>query len=112
MIIWLPERMYGDVCANKLLKILEEPPEKTLFILVCERPEKLLPTIISRTQQIRVPRLSEDEIVEGLRSRNDDLDLVTAMDLAHIADGSFFKALQLLDETTLKNSPRAKTKSL
>ena len=99
MIIWLPERMYGDVCANKLLKILEEPPEKTLFILVCERPEKLLPTIISRTQQIRVPRLSEDEIVEGLRSRNDDLDLVTAMDLAHIADGSFFKALQLLDET-------------
>lgn len=97
MIIWLPERMYGDVCANKLLKILEEPPEKTLFILISERPEKLLPTIISRTQQIRIPRLSESDIISGLRSHDPEIDLTTAMDVAHIADGSFLRALQQLD---------------
>ena len=98
MIIWLPERMYGDVCANKLLKILEEPPEKTLFILVSERPEKLLPTIISRTQQIRVPRLSEQDIIDGIEQLKPDIDVLTAADIAHIADGSFLKAKKMLDE--------------
>ncbi len=98
MIIWLPERMYGDVCANKLLKILEEPPEKTLFILICEKPEKLLPTIVSRTQQIRVPRLSEADIIGGIHAIDPNLDSVTIGDIAHIADGSFLKALKMLDE--------------
>lgn len=53
MIVWLPELMNGDA-ANKILKILEEPWEKTLFLLVAERPEMLLPTIVSRTQQVSV----------------------------------------------------------
>lgn len=101
MIIWLPERMYGDVCANKLLKLLEEPPEKTLFILVSERPERLLPTIISRTQQLRIPRLSEQEIAKGLRSINPDAEMTTILNIAHIADGSFFKAKQMLDESAV-----------
>jgi DNA polymerase-3 subunit delta' len=54
MIIWLPEKMH-PAAANKLLKLLEEPPEKTLFLLVSDEPDKLLPTIISRCQIIRVP---------------------------------------------------------
>ena len=90
--------MLSTTAFNALLKTLEEPPEKTLFILVSERPEKLLPTIISRTQQVRVPRLSEKEIIDGLRASNPDMDLVTAMDMAHIADGSYLKALKMLDE--------------
>ncbi|MBR3565071.1 MAG: DNA polymerase III subunit delta [Paludibacteraceae bacterium] len=98
MIIWLPEKMFGDVCANKLLKLLEEPPEKTLFILVSEQPEKLLPTIISRVQQIRVPRLTEQEIMQAIKERDSDIDITKALDIAHIAEGSFQKALQILEE--------------
>jgi DNA polymerase-3 subunit delta' len=68
MIIWLPEAM-NDEAANKILKILEEPWERTLFILVSERPDRLLPTIISRTQEVVVPRLQDSELMplaEGL----------------------------------------------
>lgn len=65
MIIWLPENMNIQT-ANKLLKIIEEPPQKTLFMLVSENAETLLPTIISRCQIIRVPRLSRIEIEEIL----------------------------------------------
>lgn len=52
-ILWLPEKMH-PVCANKLLKLLEEPPEKTIFLLVSEAPEMILPTILSRTQRMNV----------------------------------------------------------
>ena len=60
-IIWLPEKMH-EACANKLLKLLEEPPEKTLFLLVSEMPEQLLSTILSRTQRFSVPRIAEADI--------------------------------------------------
>lgn len=84
MIIWQPEKMNID-CANKLLKLLEEPPQQTLFILVSEQPEQILTTILSRVQQIRIPRLSETEMQEhGISS-----------DIAHIANGSYLKALRL-----------------
>jgi DNA polymerase-3 subunit delta' len=56
----------NQAAANKLLKILEEPPEKTLFILVCESEEQLLATILSRTQMIRVSRVADDDLKEGL----------------------------------------------
>lgn len=62
MIIWLPETM-NEEAANKILKILEEPWEHTLFILVSERPDLLLPTIISRTQEVVVPRLRDEELL-------------------------------------------------
>ena len=68
MVIWLPERMNEDA-ANKILKILEEPWERTLFLLVSERPDLLLPTILSRTQEVVVPRLRDEELMplaEGL----------------------------------------------
>ncbi|MFD1553109.1 DNA polymerase III subunit delta' [Putridiphycobacter roseus] len=61
MIIWLPEKM-NTSAANKLLKILEEPPENTLFFLVCDAIETILPTIISRTQIIKVPNLKIEEV--------------------------------------------------
>ena len=62
MLVWLPEAM-NDEAANKILKILEEPWERTVFLLVSERADFLLPTIISRTQEVAVPRL-EPEVLE------------------------------------------------
>lgn len=95
MLIWLPEKM-NIACANKLLKLLEEPPEKTLFLLISEQPELLLSTIVSRTQEIRVPRLTESDIADELiRSRG--IAGADAGDLAHIANGSLTAACKLAD---------------
>lgn len=74
-------------CANKLLKLLEEPPAKTLFLLVSEHPDALLSTILSRVQQIRVPRLSEQTLAS-----------IFSPDIAHIANGSYLAAQRLSDE--------------
>ncbi|MBR1564379.1 MAG: DNA polymerase III subunit delta [Paludibacteraceae bacterium] len=98
MIIWLPEKMH-TACANKLLKIIEEPPVKTLFLLVTQEPERLLPTILSRTQQIHIPNLSEEEIKQALLSQNEDLSTNEAKSIAHIANGSWLRALQTLSQT-------------
>ena len=89
MVIWLPERM-NETCANKLLKILEEPPAETLFLLVSDEPQRLLPTILSRTQQISVPRLSEEEIAEALREEGWSIE--EAVDFAHMGNGSYLRA--------------------
>ena len=62
MLIWLPETM-NDEAANKILKILEEPWEKTIFLLVSERPDRLLQTILSRTQEVAVPRLTVEDLM-------------------------------------------------
>ena len=96
MIIWQPQKM-NATCANKLLKILEEPPQKTIFLLVSEQPEQLLSTILSRVQQVRVPQLSKDEIKEALIAKGYDEQAAT--DWAHIANGSYLAALKLADES-------------
>ena len=62
MLIWLPEMM-NEEAANKILKILEEPWEKTIFLLVSERPDRLLQTILSRTQEVAVPRLTIEDLM-------------------------------------------------
>jgi len=92
MIIWLPEMM-NTAAANKLLKILEEPPQKTVFILVSDEPEKLLTTIQSRTQRIDFPPLSEADITDALMERN-AISADDAREIAHISDGSYVKALE------------------
>jgi DNA polymerase-3 subunit delta' len=95
-IIWLPEKMYKDnVFGNKLLKLLEEPPEKTLFLLVSETPDSLLPTILSRTQLIRMRKLHEDEIAEALQQRY-GVQPADSLTLAHLANGNFVKALEAI----------------
>ena len=68
MLIWLPEAM-NEEAANKILKILEEPWEKTLFLLISEQPERLLPTIISRTQEVAVPRIAPDVLERAEQQR-------------------------------------------
>jgi len=98
MIIWLPEKM-NITCANKLLKILEEPPEKTVFLLVSNEPDQIITTILSRTQHIHIPRLGEHEII-GALLRNDDLEIEQeeAVFAAHIANGSYLSAVAVLNE--------------
>ncbi len=97
MIIWLPEKMHV-ACANKLLKLLEEPPMKTVFLLVSEQPELLLTTIVSRTQEVRVPRLTEAEIAEVLLRDHSDVSPSLAADIAHMSSGSYLTALKVVDE--------------
>ena len=67
-IVWLPEKLH-EVCANKLLKLLEEPPEKTIFLLISEAPEMILPTILSRTQRFNIPKIEEADIAEALQQK-------------------------------------------
>ena len=93
-IIWLPERMNQD-CANKMLKLLEEPPSQTIFLMVCEEPDKLLETIRSRVQRIDVRRIATDDIREALVSRR-GIDEDTALRVSRMANGSWLKALQQL----------------
>ena len=94
-IIWLPERMNQE-CANKILKVLEEPYPQTLFLLVSEEPELLLSTILSRVQQIPVPLIAENDIAAALLKQDEEISEQTANDIAHIAYGSYSKALQAL----------------
>lgn len=96
VLIWMPERL-NIAAANKLLKILEEPPEKSLFVLVSEEPEQLLPTILSRCQTIRVPPLSEKEIVEALKTRF-GVEESAAKSIALMSDGDLTLALEAIGE--------------
>ncbi|MBO4811972.1 MAG: DNA polymerase III subunit delta [Prevotella sp.] len=93
-IIWLPERMNGE-CANKLLKLIEEPPQRTVFLMACEEPSQLLETIRSRVQRIDVKRLPTDIIQQALVERR-GIDAEQAVRLARLAGGSWLRALQEL----------------
>ena len=96
MIIWQPEKMNGTT-ANKLLKLLEEPPAQTVFILVSEHPEELLSTIQSRVQMIRIPRLETETIAQALMTKG--VDATRATDVARIAKGSYLEALKKIEAT-------------
>lgn len=94
-IIWRPERM-NLTSANKLLKLLEEPPQGTVFLMVSEEPEKLLETIVSRTQRIDVKRIDDEAVEQALIARR-GIDADAAHRIARIAHGSWLKALESLD---------------
>ena len=94
IMIWLPERM-NQQAANKLLKQLEEPPEKTLILMVSESTERMLATILSRTQLLHVPPLEENLLREGLmKTHGGDPDLME--DAVRRANGNFNIALTTL----------------
>ncbi len=94
-LMWLPERM-NITCANKLLKLLEEPPAQTVFLLVSEEPGQLLETIRSRVQRFDVHRIDTTDIEQALISKR-GLDADTAHRLAHTAAGNWLKAIEVLD---------------
>jgi DNA polymerase III subunit delta' len=93
LIMWMPEEL--DKEGNKLLKIIEEPPPNTLFILVAENEELVLPTIVSRCQLIKVPALENRDIEEALIKRN-KTDAAVARQVAGVSEGNYHEALQLV----------------
>ena len=95
VIIWYAEKM-NAIAANKLLKILEEPPESTLFFLVSERYEELLATVTSRSQLIKVNRLGDAELSQVLVEKH-GLDKIAARHVAHRSDGSYNQALKIVN---------------
>lgn len=94
MIIWLPEKMH-EACANKLLKILEEPYENTVFILVSNSPDQIIVTIQSRCQRINIPNIQKEDIISSLQSAY-NITTDDASTIAHIANGSYLKALETI----------------
>jgi len=96
MIIWLPEYMNVSA-ANALLKILEEPPENTIFLLVANDEKKLLSTLKSRTQIIKIRPFSDDEIKQ-LLIKFHFIDEDKAQQISHLVDGNINEALRLARE--------------
>lgn len=94
VIIYLPERG-NETFANKMLKLLEEPPERTLFMLLSTEPEKLLPTIRSRVQTLSIPSIKEEEL-SGYLSDRMGIRPVDAKTLAHMSSGSLSRALEIM----------------
>lgn len=95
VLIWMAERMNAS-CANKLLKVLEEPPDKTLFLLVAQSHEQLLPTIISRTQLVKF-KPYEKTIIRNALCNNFGIDTEGADTIAQLADGNYNLALKNLN---------------
>jgi DNA polymerase-3 subunit delta' len=100
MIIWLPEKMH-ETCANKLLKMIEEPPANTIFLLISENPDTILPTIQSRTQHLHIPPIDQNSMTQELKKlaaatqttlRTEDI-----QQLVHLARGNRIKLLELLE---------------
>jgi DNA polymerase-3 subunit delta' len=94
MIIWLPERMHV-ACANKLLKMIEEPPVKTLFILITENEEDIISTIRSRCQLITIPPIDTDSMAKAI-AQVPEAEGCDIRNIVHLAKGNYGKALELL----------------
>ncbi len=121
LIMWMPEMLGTE--GNKLLKLIEEPPPSTLFILVTENEAQVLQTIVSRCQLIKIPSLETKEIEEALISRN-KTEPAIARQVASVSEGNYHEALQLVQHAeedwqallrewlnaTLKTGPVAQTK--
>ncbi len=99
MVIWMPEKMNQDA-SNRLLKMIEEPYPKTLFLLVAESSENILPTIISRTQLVKVPRIADADLKQGIMHNLGASDN-QASDLVRISEGNFNQAEEYFRSTEL-----------
>lgn len=104
MLIWMAEEM-NATCANKLLKILEEPPAKTLFILVSESSENMLQTILSRTQLTRIPAIKTEDLAHFLVQKY-QIDPNFAMSVSAQAEGNVIEAEELVNVSDEKNLNR------
>ncbi len=93
VIIWLPETMNNEA-ANAILKVLEEPPAKTVFLMVSNQPNALLPTILSRAVHVYVPLATDTEMIEVLNQKM-GLDLSQAQQLTVLSGGSIGKATEI-----------------
>ena len=96
LLMWLPEYLGNE--GNKLLKLIEEPPANTLFILVAENESLILPTILSRCQVIRIPALETEDKVTALVERN-NTETAAARQVAGVSEGNYREALQLVQHS-------------
>ncbi|MBF0650236.1 DNA polymerase III subunit [Dysgonomonas sp. GY75] len=94
MIIWLPEKMH-ESCANKLLKIIEEPTDNTIFLLVSDIPDNIITTIQSRCQRVNIHGVKETDITEALESAY-NISPEDAANVAHLANGNYLKAIETI----------------
>ncbi len=104
MIIWAVEEM-NTVSANKLLKILEEPPAKTIFLLIGTSQERLLQTILSRTQILRIPRIETDELSRFLREKY-ELSMSNADSITLRSEGNLIQACEFSNESAQMTDDR------
>ena len=95
LIMWMPEFLGKE--GNKLLKLIEEPPPNTLFIFVAENEDLILPTILSRTQLVKIPLLTNTEVEVALEL-NAGVKIEKAQQIAAVAEGNYREALQLLQQ--------------
>lgn len=109
-LIWLPETM-NATCANKILKILEEPPANTLFLLVSEEEQRLLGTIRSRCQTIRLPKIEEQDLTDALANHH-ALGENNPVVIARMAKGNYIKAEELLQEDEVRKYNHSQFTSL
>jgi DNA polymerase-3 subunit delta' len=106
MIVWLPEKMH-EACANKLLKMIEEPPSNTVFLLISENPDRVIGTIQSRTQSFPVPPIDDESMKAALQKHHhsgesgnppqeEDIASQSPDTIVHLANGNYLKALELI----------------
>lgn len=103
-VIWMADVM-NDTCANKLLKIIEEPPAKTIFLLLAENQATLMPTILSRTQLLKVKQLSDDNLTQWLKGQG-VLSTDVIESIVSRADGDINQAIEMLGSTGENNENR------
>lgn len=94
LLVWLPEKLHSS-CANKLLKVIEEPPQNTVILMVSEIPDQVLGTIQSRAQRINVRAIHPDAISAAMVSRY-GLAPEDARHVAHLANGSYIQAMEAI----------------
>ena len=97
VVIWHPELM-GAECSNRVLKSIEEPVGKTLFLLVSDKPDDILPTIQSRTQRVVMHALPEKVLADAIRTKNSNADDNQIQYAARLSKGSLIAAFELLDD--------------
>lgn len=102
LILWLPENMNVSA-ANAILKILEEPPEKTIFLLVTNNQDKIITTILSRTQKVKIRGFRDEEILKTLVGVH-KVEEKRAQQLAWLAEGDYNEAMRLMDEVEEDNN--------
>jgi DNA polymerase-3 subunit delta' len=97
LIIWLPERMHLT-CANKLLKIIEEPPMNTVILMVSEEPAKILGTILSRSQRLNVSPIGPDALAAAIESQF-GVEKANALEFAHLSHGDYLQAVDTINRS-------------
>ncbi|MDR0796944.1 MAG: DNA polymerase III subunit delta [Tannerella sp.] len=96
-LIWIPERMHSN-CANKLLKVIEEPPLNTIILMVSDEPDRILGTILSRSQRINVKPIQPEDLARYAQSKY-ELDEAGALQIARMAHGDYLQMIEIMHDS-------------